>query len=795
MNIYTENQNDIIHETSVDFVLRPCTKEIHIVQYDKSLPVIKVELFRNGERYALPENAIVNVRVGKLDHTFVYEPVLGTNEERNIVYFEVSEQMATIPGRIWPVLEVIETNKVACSSPLCFIIERNPIQEGQIESEDHFPIIYELQTTIIDHETRIDTLESQIGGENIENGTGTNAIQMKQDGGSGVFSFTGKNLNATEIDASLTGDITYGATGNFATVVGGKASAQGKRSMAQGTTTIAKGNYSHAEGDNSVAYGNDSHAEGYATTAAGVASHSEGNNTVAGGELSHAEGFNTRATGQGAHAEGAHTKAIGNYSHSGGLNTEARYNGQTVIGHCNDNKESTVFEVGCGWTDGNGNVQTRRNAFEVYLDGHAEVLYVSNAENSIVNRKMLNNVIANINKKLEGKKSTIILNYNWDINYLKLIVSSGNVVDGSGNDISQAIKNGEYDNITIYNADFNSNEDKITPRVSPGSYYLILVPGRYGSIIPSAATNQYVLLNGVAAGNVIDPGSVILVTNTDVPDRWLAGYYEGFYALESRKYEVGATNLKNGRDTTISVQGGIDVIANYDGDIVFGTGLETTTENQAVFGTYNTVDWTYTNGRPLLTVGNGTSDARSTAFEVYLDGHAEVQVSGMTDKSVINRQALTNYVNSKLGIWVPVSAPVSTTITSARGKSWECHYQILKNTLTNKRKVEYTLYSLTEETATAELISVNLIATVTIGASYVTDTIGYANLPKPIDGDTYWALNGFTFDEMSDIGNQCTPLPFRGSGGFETRILVIDDTPPERITFKKVIANITLYEK
>lgn len=162
MNTYIPNQNDIIHETSVDFVLRPCTKEIHIVQYDKSLPVIKVELFRNGERYVLPENAAVNVRVGKLDHTFVYSSILGTNEERNVVYFEISYQMTTIPGRIWPVLEVIENAKVACSSPLCFIIECNPIQEGQIESHDDFPIIYELQGTVADHGNRITTLESSI---------------------------------------------------------------------------------------------------------------------------------------------------------------------------------------------------------------------------------------------------------------------------------------------------------------------------------------------------------------------------------------------------------------------------------------------------------------------------------------------------------------------------------------------------------------------------------------------------------------------------------------------------------
>ena len=40
---------------------------------------------------------------------------------------------------------------------------------------------------------------------------------MKQDGDSGTFDFTGKNPKATEIDSTLTGEIPYGATGNFAT--------------------------------------------------------------------------------------------------------------------------------------------------------------------------------------------------------------------------------------------------------------------------------------------------------------------------------------------------------------------------------------------------------------------------------------------------------------------------------------------------------------------------------------------------------------------------------------------------
>lgn len=145
---------------------------------------------------------------------------------------------------------------------------------------------------------------------NIINGQGSGSVQMVQDGDSGTFDFTGKNPNATALDSSLTGQIAYGATGAFSTVLGSKAQASGKRSFAHGTTTVAKGAYSHAEGDNSVALGADSHAEGYATTANGNASHSEGNSTV------------SNATGS--HVEGAFSKinANANYSHAEGHLTE-----------------------------------------------------------------------------------------------------------------------------------------------------------------------------------------------------------------------------------------------------------------------------------------------------------------------------------------------------------------------------------------------------------------------------------------------------------------------------------------
>lgn len=269
-------------------------------------------------------------------------------------------------------------------------------------------------------------MEGAAGAANMEKGTGASATQQLPDGVADGFDFTNKNPNATSLDATLTGNIPYGATGEFAAAFGGKSAAMGKRSHSEGTTTIAKGKYSHAEGDNSVALGNDSHAEGYIataygqashaegwgtisakdashaegwntkangnqshaegyetttigeeshaegykTTAEGVASHAEGGSTFAIGNTSHAEGGETRAIGEASHAEGFSTKAWGEFSHAGGRDTIANYSSQTVIGRYNNNKPNTIFEVGGGHADDN-----RLNVFEVYADGDIGIYY------------------------------------------------------------------------------------------------------------------------------------------------------------------------------------------------------------------------------------------------------------------------------------------------------------------------------------------------------------------------------------------------------------------------------------
>lgn len=169
MDIYTENKSDLIHETSVDFVLRSVSKEVHVVQYDNLLPIIKVNLFNDGERYSLPEGAKINMRLGKVDHTFVYKAITKCNLERNAVYFDVDYQMTVIDSKIIIVLElqIEQTEGIASSSPIIFIIDRNPIQNEDIESDSEFPLLYELEAQVEKNTEDIEALIVEGGEPNV----------------------------------------------------------------------------------------------------------------------------------------------------------------------------------------------------------------------------------------------------------------------------------------------------------------------------------------------------------------------------------------------------------------------------------------------------------------------------------------------------------------------------------------------------------------------------------------------------------------------------------------------------
>lgn len=127
------------------------------------------------------------------------------------------------------------------------------------------------------------------------------------------------------------------------------------------------GGYGVSEGVESIAGGAYSHAEGHATSASGEASHAEGSGTRATNESSHAEGYWSVASGYRSHAEGSYSEASGRYSHAQNLYTIAGYEGQTAIGKYNENKSTSLFEIG------NGTNSARSNAFEVDRDGNVNI--------------------------------------------------------------------------------------------------------------------------------------------------------------------------------------------------------------------------------------------------------------------------------------------------------------------------------------------------------------------------------------------------------------------------------------
>lgn len=134
MGVSNYTPTGISHATSVDFSKRSVNQPVHIVQYDRSLPILAVSLYNNGQLYRLSESMDVSIRLGKPDRTFVYNKALGCDPTRTIVYFEITQQMSLFDGEYYPVIEIMDGEKIANSSTIYLIVDRNPVQHDYIES-------------------------------------------------------------------------------------------------------------------------------------------------------------------------------------------------------------------------------------------------------------------------------------------------------------------------------------------------------------------------------------------------------------------------------------------------------------------------------------------------------------------------------------------------------------------------------------------------------------------------------------------------------------------------------------
>ena len=124
--------NTIAHQTSVDFTRRVISAPVHIVQGDKTLPQIEVELLADGQPYTIPSGASVAIRYGKPDGNAIVNNAASTSG--NTATFTVTEQMSALPGEMSPQVMVTVSGGVAATGSFPLIIDKNSV-EGAKDSE------------------------------------------------------------------------------------------------------------------------------------------------------------------------------------------------------------------------------------------------------------------------------------------------------------------------------------------------------------------------------------------------------------------------------------------------------------------------------------------------------------------------------------------------------------------------------------------------------------------------------------------------------------------------------------
>lgn len=145
---YSPPAEALIKATRADFDRRDVVQPVHLVQYDDTLPVLAVALYKGGQPWTLPTGADVNLRMDKKDGHYVYNPALGVSSDRSTVYMAVTAQMTTSYGTFAPVVEVLAGGGVAGMAALRLDIDRNPVQDGMLESLDEYKTVQVLAAEV-----------------------------------------------------------------------------------------------------------------------------------------------------------------------------------------------------------------------------------------------------------------------------------------------------------------------------------------------------------------------------------------------------------------------------------------------------------------------------------------------------------------------------------------------------------------------------------------------------------------------------------------------------------------------
>lgn len=214
----------LIKATRADFDRRDVVQPVHLVQYDDTLPVLAVALYKGGQPWTLPTGADVNLRMDKKDGHYVYNPALGVSSDRNTVYLAVTAQMTTGCGTFAPVVEVLAGGGVAGMAALRLEIDRNPVQDGMLESTDEYKAVQALAAEVAanakivrDNEAGIQDIHENIEAIKAAPANATAAAASAKEARSWAVGDTGtrpgEGMDNAKYYAALAQQVSQGAVG------------------------------------------------------------------------------------------------------------------------------------------------------------------------------------------------------------------------------------------------------------------------------------------------------------------------------------------------------------------------------------------------------------------------------------------------------------------------------------------------------------------------------------------------------------------------------------------------------
>lgn len=221
---YSPPAEALIKATRADFDRRDVVQPVHLVQYDDTLPVLAVALYKGGQPWTLPTGADVNLRMDKKDGHYVYNPALGVSSDRATVYLAVTAQMTTGYGTFAPVVEVLAGGGVAGMAALRLEIDRNPVQDGMIESTDEYKTVQALAAEVAanakivrDNEAGIQDVHENIDAIKAAPANATAAAASAKEARSWAVGDTatrpGEGMDNAKYYAALAQQVSQGAVG------------------------------------------------------------------------------------------------------------------------------------------------------------------------------------------------------------------------------------------------------------------------------------------------------------------------------------------------------------------------------------------------------------------------------------------------------------------------------------------------------------------------------------------------------------------------------------------------------